>query len=211
MESESRLLVVTGEGVATGTPDHCIMRLVLITTADTPAAALDEVSDIANRTVATLREHGVGAPDIQTTNLAVHEGFDRSDKRIKTGHQAALELRVETLSIEQTAPLLSAVAEVAGDAFRVQGFHLAIRDRALLEETARREAMVDAAARAHQLAEAGGLTLGRILDVVEGDVPRRRGHGAFSARPMSGGGSIPVEPGEVVSTVVVTVAYAIED
>ena len=208
MDSETRVLVVTGKGVATGTPDHCVMRLVLITTADTPSEALADVADTANRAVVALLENGVGERDVQTTNLSVQEGFDRSDKRIKTGHQAALELTIKTPSIEQTAALLAAVAEVAGESFRVQGFRLAIRDRTALEESARREAMADASMRAHQLAEAGGLTLGRILELVEGDASRVDGPRAV---PMSRAASMPVEPGEVVTTVVVSVTYAIED
>ncbi len=210
MVSEPRVLVATGEGVATGSPDHCVMRLVLIKTANDPARALEEVADVANRTVATLREHGVTERDVQTSNLSVREDFDRLDKRTKTGHQAALELTVKTSSVEQTAPLLAAVAEAAGDSFSVQGFHLAIRDRLSLDESARRSAVADAAARAHQLAAAAAVTLGPIIEIAEGNVPRGRG-GAFSARPASVSTSMPVEPGEVTSTVVVMVTYAIED
>jgi uncharacterized protein len=208
MDTEARTLVVTGQGNAHGTPDRCVMRLVLIVNDMAVASALSEVAVIGNRAVSALRERGVSPRDVQTTNLSLQESYDRSDKRTKTGHQAALELSVNAPSIEQTGPLLAAVAEVAGDSFRVQGFHLAVADTEPLERIARRQAVDDATARAHQLSGAAGVSLGRILEITEGHVATGRG---FRAAALSGGASVPVEPGEVTSTVTVTVTYAIDD
>jgi uncharacterized protein YggE len=117
---------------------------------------------------------------------------------------------VKTRSVEEAGPVLASLSEVAGDSLQVHRMQLAVSEPVVLQVFARRDAVADATARAHQLAEAAGVSLGRILEISEGQVASG---GGFAPRGVSfaAAASMPVEPGEVTSTVAVTVTYAIED
>ncbi len=211
METEPRTLVVTGEGIAHGTPDRCFLHLALNVMADTAAKALDQVAGLAARAVQSLSGLGIEPKDVQTTNLSLNDFYDRDRQRV-TARVATYSLTVRTSSLEDAGPILAALTDVAGDSLQVHSLQLAVSDPEALEVSARRNAVLDASTRAQQLAEAAGVSLGHIVEITEGQVPRG-GLGlpvrsaAFAAMPAS---SMPVEAGEVASTVAVTVTYAIE-
>jgi uncharacterized protein YggE len=211
MDNEPRTLVVTGEGVAHGTPDRCLIHLALNVMADTAANALDQLADLAIRAVRDLRDSGVEPTDIQTTNLSLHDYRER--ERV-TARVASYSITVKTRSVEEAGPILATLSEVAGDSLQVHRLQLAVSDPEVLQISARKDAVLDATARAHQLAEAAGLSLGHILEISEGQHergPRAVRRSAAVGLSIGGAASIPIEAGEVTSTVAVTVTYAIED
>ena len=209
MDNEPRKLVVTGEGVAHGTPDRCLIHFALNVTADTAANALDQLAALATRSIQALHAAGIEPKDVQTTNLSLHDYHEREHVAARV---ASHQMTVKSRSVEEVGHLLASLSEVAGDSLQVHRMQLAVSDAETLQVSARREAVLDATARAQQLAEAAGVTLGRILEISEGQVAtaaRRVARGAagvsLAAVPM------PAEPGEVTSPVAVTVIYAIED
>jgi uncharacterized protein len=210
VDTEPRILAVTGEGIAHGTPDRCLLHLALSVMADTAADALDRVADLAALAVESIRELAIEPKDVQTTNLSLDDFYDQHQERV-TARVASYSLTVRTSSLKDTGPVLAALSEVAGDSLQVKRLQLVVSDPEALQESARQHAVVDAAKRAHQIAEVAGVHLGPIQEITEGEPPRRgrpvRAM-AFAASPVS---SIPVEAGEVMSTVAVTVTYAIED
>jgi uncharacterized protein YggE len=82
METEPRTLVVTGQGIAHGTPDRCLLHLALNVMADTAANALEQVADVAARVVQSVRELGIEPKDVQTTNLSLNAFYDREKERV---------------------------------------------------------------------------------------------------------------------------------
>ena len=210
METEPRTLVVTGEGTAHGTPDRCLLHLALNVMAESAANALDRVADLAARAVQSIRELGIEPRDVQTTNLSLNDFYDREKERV-TARVASYSLNVRTPSLEDTGPVLAALSSVAGDSLQVHRLQLVVSDPEALEASARRAGVVDASARAQQLTQAAGVSLGHILAITEGQGPR----GGRTVRSVGFAGSVassmPIEAGEVTSAVAVTVTYAIED
>jgi uncharacterized protein YggE len=206
-QTEPRTLVVTGFGTAHGTPDLCIIHLALNAMADTAASALDQVADLATRAVQVLRDRAVESSDIQTVNISLG---DFHEKQRVTARVASYSMAVKLRALEEAGPVLASLSEIAGDSLQVHRMQLAASDPEVLQTSARRDAVVDATGRAKQLAEAAGVTLGPILEI-------REGQAASDQRLMARGvsfaaaSSMPVEGGEVTSTVAVTVTYAIED
>ena len=213
MEPEPRTLVVTGEGVAHGTPNRCVVHLALNVMADTASDALDRLADLASRAVQAMLDQGLQRRDVQTSNLSLNDFFDREKQRV-TARVAGYSMTVRTRSVEEVGPVLAALSEVAGDLLQVQRLQLEVSDYEALRASARRDAVVDAAARARQLAEAAGVTLGRILEITEGQLPRGGRPVRFAAAMATSAGgaqAMPIEPGEVTSTIAVTVTYALAE
>ena len=104
-------------------------------------------------------------------------------------------------------PLLDAVT--AEGANRVNGVFFVLDDQAAALAEARRAAVADGRARAEFYAEAAGVTLGPLLQVVEG--------GGFSgpqplydARFGAEAASTPVAPGQVTVSASISMTFAIE-
>lgn len=207
METEPRTLVVTGQGTAHGIPDRCLIHLALNAMADTAASALDQVADLATRAIQALRDRGVEPNDIQTANISLG---DFHEKQRVTARVASYSLVIKIRSLEEAGPVLASLSGVAGDSLQVQRMQLAVSDPQVLQASARRDAVADATARANQLAEAAGVSLGPILEIREGQVASDQRFGARGVA-FAASSSMPLEPGEVTSTVAVTVTYSIED
>ena len=71
MAGEARLLVVTGEGSASGSPDRCDLWLGLEVAAASVGQAISDVLAVADAAVGALRSTGVEAEDAQTTDVRV--------------------------------------------------------------------------------------------------------------------------------------------
>jgi uncharacterized protein len=142
--------------------------------------------------------------------LSLNDFYDREQKRV-TARVATYPLTVRTPSLEDAGPVLATLSSVAAGSLQVQGLLLVVSDPEALKVSARRAAVLDAASRAQQLAEAAGVSLGPILEITEGQGSRGVRAVRASLMAASPASSMPVEAGEVTSTVAVTVTYAIED
>jgi uncharacterized protein YggE len=207
---DSGEIAVVGVGTATGTPDHCVVSLVLNVAADTSGEALAGVTRLASKVVAVLLAHEIPASNIQTTNLAVRDFHDSEKKRV-TARIASYGLTVYLDALAQAGPLLTALAEAAGDSLQVQGLGLQIGDPKPLMEAARRAAVADALDRARQLADAAGLTLGGIRSIEEGPgIPVNSGRRLMS-RTSGAIADLPLEGGTASVMVQVSVRMSIVD
>jgi uncharacterized protein YggE len=195
--------------VAYGIPDRCLVNLSLNVVADTASNALDQLADLATKAVEVLRGNGVESNDIQMTNLSLEDFHDRETKQV-TARVASYSMTVRTRSVEASAPILAWLSEVAGDSLRVHHIQLAISNPVELQVSARRDAVADAAARARQLAESAGVSLGRVLGISEGQVGGGRDYPMAVSMARSAA-TMPIEAGEAASAVAVTVTYEIGD
>lgn len=214
MPDEARL-VAAGVGSAAGTPDRCVLHAGLHVMAGTVADALHGCAELARRAVATLAEHGVGAPDVRTTDLAVRDFFDQAAQRV-TARVASYQLQVTIRDLGAVGDVLGALGDVAGDSLQVQAMRLALGDgdaEALADE-ARRRAVLDARRAAATMAGAAGVRLGAIVAVEAGPTSggTRPGVRHVATQPAGGrhpAAPVPVEPGETTVTSTVTLTYAI--
>lgn len=201
---------VAGIGRAEAAADRCILNLNLRASAESTGGALTALSEVVTRTIASLHEEGIAAGDIRTLNVTVDDRWDRSHERL-VGRSAAYRLRVVVPGLDQAGALLSKLAEVAGDYLNVEGIELTVRETDELARSARRAAVLDAQARAGELAAAAGVALGELLEIEEGATqgeggPRRGGLrlSAASAAPIP---PVPIESGPLSVTSVVILVY----
>jgi uncharacterized protein YggE len=202
-------LTVVGTGIATGTPDQCQLQIGLSVTTDDVAVALSTCAELASKAIVAIGEVDGAQCDVQTAGISVQDFFDKSQMRV-TAKAATYELRITVRALDGVGSILTALGAVAGDALAVRGFYLGVRDPEPLRREARRLAVEDARRRAVELSAAAGVRLGSLLALQDSagshaSPPGRVTTMAFAAAAPS----VPVEPGEVSASSVITMTYAI--
>lgn len=199
-------ITVSAEGRVDAVPDMATVSLGVVTRDDTAAAALDANSAAVAQVLATLSAAGIADRDLQTTGLSVNPDWDHSstgEGRIR-GYVASNQVTARVRDMAILGPVLDAA--VKDGANTLNGLSFALADPGPQLQEARARAVAEARARAEVLAQAAGVTLGRVLSITEGgggiDVPMP----AYRSAAME---AVPVAQGEVSSVVSVTVVWEI--
>ena len=204
---------VSGTGEVQAEPDIVTVSTGVEVSADSVAEARAGAAEAAAAVIAALRENGVEERDIRTINVFIYPVYDYRDETPRvTGYTVLNSVEVTVRDVEGVGELIDAVAVAGGDAVRFNGISFAHEDPVGLTRQARELAMADARAKAEQLAELNGVTLGEPLSIVEtswaaprvGSAPRAE----FAAADMAG---TSIQPGATGVTVTVQVVWAIEE
>ena len=165
-------LGVTGLGEVSVAPDMATLRIGVETRADSAAAAVEANNEAAQAIIATVKENGVAAEDIQTANFSVSPVYDETSfqrpqgPRI-IGYQATNQVVTRVRDIDRLPELLDAT--VGSGANRIDGLEFGLADDTATSDEARRLAVEDARRKAQVYAEAaGGVELGEIRSISEG-------------------------------------------
>lgn len=198
-----------GVGHVEVTPDRCLLQLALVERAQTSAAALTGVVERANRAIALLRDAHLGDGAVRTLDVTLHE--ERLPPAMEvTGHVAAYQLTVTVADVERAGGALSSLVAEVGDALRVNSLRLTVDDVEGARRLARRRAVADAQAKAAELADAAGVSLGEVVSIDEGAEGRPGApmleRGLAIAAPAA---AVPMEVGRLAVTSTVTVACSI--
>jgi uncharacterized protein YggE len=192
------VITVMGHGKVVGTPDVMTIRLGVQTGGETAQEALADNNQRAQNLVNVLKERGVQARDIQTSELSIYPTFDEKGLRI-TGYSAANIVTAKLRKIADAGPLIDAVAFAVGDAVRLQGISFSIDDTNDLIARARTDAVKKAMAQAKQLADGAGVELGDVRSIDETNDEEQRHlleeDLAFAADSAHRVASAPVEAG----------------
>ncbi len=192
-------------GTVTGTPDTVTVVLAVQTQAAAANAALSDNAAKASTVIDLLKDQGIAAEDIKTSNLNLHP--QRGPDGQITGYQVTNEVTATVHDISKAGPLIDAAAGAAGDAIRVQQTTFSIADDSDLRADARAEAVTQAETQAEQLAQAAGVDLGRVRSIAEAPLqsgpPQPLAHADRTA-------VTPVEPGSQDVTVTVDVVYDVD-
>jgi uncharacterized protein YggE len=161
-------IVVSGVGKVTGTPDTLSMSFGVRVVEDSVSDAVDGAAVSADAVIAALEGSGVATEDIQTTNYAIYPQYDwRNDRQILLGYEVTNTVTAKIRDIASAGTTIDAVAAAAGDDVTVSGVSFSIEDNEELLAAARQAAWDDAEAKAGQLAELGGVTLGAPVTISE--------------------------------------------
>jgi uncharacterized protein YggE len=203
-------ITVTGEGRASAAPDMATLSLGVTTQAEEAAAAMRANAEAMAAVLARLADLGIAEADLQTSSITLSPRWeppraDETEPRV-TGFVASNMLTVE---VRDLATLGGAIDAAVGDgANTLGGLVFGISDDRALREAARRAAVADAADKARVLAEAAGVRLGAVAEIVEGGI---MGGPMFARMDMAAAEAVPVAPGEVELQVTVTMTWEIGD
>ena len=202
-------VTVTGTGRASVTPDRFTFQVGV----QTVAATVDEAVTENNRRVATviaaLKKAGAQDKDIQTSQFSIYPQQDYQQGKLPRilGYQVSNNITVRSEKVGDAGRYLG-IAVNAG-VNTSSGINFEVSDPARGRDQGLRAAFEDARAKAALLARAAGRTLGRAIEITEGQRA-----GEMPPRPMTRGmvmeaqvaSDVPVESGtqEVGYTVTAT-------
>ena len=205
-------IIATGESMVTVAPDRALIEISADghakKAADAQRLAADAMSSVQN----ALKSAGVAADAIKTTGYSLTPEYDYVSGQQQFRDYVArnqIEVRVDDLS------KLSAVIDASGaaGAATVSGLKFDLKARATVEQTALKEAVADAMARAGSIAAGVNRTLGPIIRISEQRISEpvaMRYLTTAGAGGGRGGTPTPIEPGEINVRAQVTLTVAIK-
>jgi uncharacterized protein YggE len=204
-------VTVTGNGRAMVTPDRFTFQVGVQTVAPTVDDAVGENNRRVASVIAALKRAGARDQDIQTSQFSIYPQQRYEEGKLPTilGYQVNNTVTVRSDKINDAGRLLG-IAVGAG-VNTSSGINFEVSDPARGRDQGLRAAFDDARAKATLLAQAAGRTLGRAVEIVEGqrlgDVPPPRPM-ARMAMEAQVANDVPVESGtqELMYTVTVTFA-----
>lgn len=159
---------VTGSGEVTGTPDTLTVDLGVSVLGETVAEAAAQAAEKAEAMIAALEDNGVAEEDITTTNYSIWPEYDyRGNTERLVGYRVNNTVRAKVRDVESSGDVIDAAVAAGGDGAVVSSLQFSIEDNEALVEAARQAAWDDALAKATQLAELSGQTLGAAVTITE--------------------------------------------
>ena len=202
---------VSGMGEVTGAPDTVEIDLGVSVLGETVDEATATAAERGEALIAALTSNGVARDDITTTDYSIYPEYDysRSQERL-LGYRVNNTVRAKVRDMGSIGSVLDAASAAAGDEARVSGLRFSIEDNTELVSAAREAAWEDALAKATQLAELSGQTLGAATSITETvsmpPVPfPYEGDIAGAERAVT-----PIEPGTSAVTITLQVQFALE-
>jgi uncharacterized protein len=162
-------LQANGEGEVMVVPDIAIVTIGVVSRAPTAGDALAANSTDLQRVVDTVKAAGVDEKDIGTTGFSVtpvYQTVPRPPVDIPApiiGYTVENDVRVTIRALASSGAILDHVVQAGAN--RINGISFDIADRKSAENDAIKAAIADAKARAQLMADAAGVTLGRVLSV----------------------------------------------
>jgi uncharacterized protein YggE len=200
------MLVVSGIGTATGTPDVARVEVGVESRAQTAQAAADATNKKQAAIIAALKAKGIEAKDLQTTNynVSAERSNNPNEANPIIGYRAGTTVRVTVRQIDQVGAVLDAA--VGAGANQIYGITFGLNDSEPLLSQARDTAILNAKAKAEAMAKTAGIKLGKIINISESFA----GGPAPLAVDARAGSAAPIEVGETSVRAQVAVTYAIE-
>lgn len=202
-----RTIDVTGTGIVRGTPDVLDLVLGIEVRARSAAEALSRNSELLRKVLVRLRDANVAEDDTQTAELSVWP-VTNDDGTAVIAYSVSNTLDVTLRDLDTAGSVVDAVTQIAGDEIVVRGLSFSFEDNSRLVARARAEAVRQARVQAEQLAQAGDVTLGRLLSIEETSTPEGTPLPLADAKSTAEA-SAPIEPGTLGLSVEVHLRYEI--
>ena len=204
--TETRTVSVSGVGSAEADPDLALVRVAVVSEADTAEAARDTTASAVQSMRDALSTNDVPDESVRTTYYNLQPVYDYTDdRRDLVGYQASHGFEIE-IAPERAGEIIDLAVD--NGATRIDGvqFTLTQETRTELRDDAIRDAVADARADADSIAEAAGVTIVGLQSASTGTV----GFIPFEARGDTAESRTVIEPGPVTVSATVQVTYTIE-
>jgi len=202
---------VSGRGEVFGTPDTLTVSIGVSVSKPTVSEAVDIAAQRATNLIDSLLGLGVAEADVQTSNYSIYPEYEYAENQAPRiiAYRVDNTVNAKIRDLDRAGEVLDAATAAAGDEVRVNGVSFALEDNDSLLVDARAAAWGDAKAKAQQLAELAGVTLGAPLTISESvtnyPVPLYARADAFGAEEAT----TPIQAGQESVSVDLTVTFAI--
>ena len=201
---------VSGMGEVTGTPDTVEVGLGVSVLGETVDQAATTAAEKAQALIDALTSNGVAEEDITTTDYSIYPEYDYSTNEQRLiGYRVSNTVKAKIRDLDSTGAVLDAATVAGGDDVVVNGLSFSIEDNDELVAAAREAAWNDAMAKATQLAELSGQTLGEATTITETvsmpPIPIPYAAEAADDRALA----TPIEPGTSAVTITLQVQFGL--
>jgi uncharacterized protein len=211
-EPVNRTISVNGSGKAYLTPDIAYITIGVHTEGPVAAEAVAQNNANTQKVIAALKGAGIAEKDIQTTNFSISPQPVYDDQNKPTGKITYLvdnSVFVTVRDITKVGDVLDATVKAGANS--ISGIQFDVADKTAALSTARQAAVKDAQAKATELASAAGVTLGPVQTINEYSSPSGPMYDMRAPAPMAAqAASVPIQPGQMLITVEVSVVYGIQ-
>jgi uncharacterized protein YggE len=205
-------IAVTGEGEMAVKPDLAIVTLTVMREAPTASEALTDDNKAMADVIAALKAEGVRDRDLQTANLSISPRYantapQKPEEQAKiVAYQVANTLTVRVRAIGKVGTVIDKAVKLGVNEDGAIDF--ANDDPSAATTEARKRAVADAVKKAHTLAEAAHVKVGKVLQISEQSyaprpVPMR-------AKTFAAADAVPVAPGENNYRVTVSMTFELD-
>lgn len=209
-----RTITVVGEGKVKIKPDIARAQIGV----EVMKASVKEASDANKATLdavlAALKAQGIAEKDIQTSGFSIFAeryGPEGPLPENQTNYRVSNNVSVVIRDLDKVGATLDAAIEAGAN--NIFGIEFGLDNTDASESEARKGAVADAKAKAEELAELTGVTVGDVVSVSEviGNTGGYYNASNFAQldRAMGGGGGTPVSPGELELNLQLQVVYTI--
>jgi len=159
-------IAIAGEGKITAIPDIAEISLGIQTEKLTVAAAQKENTEKMNSIIAELKNMGVEAKDIQTTNYSIYPRYDWLDgKQLLRGYIVSQNVSIKIRDLEKVGTIVDKAGSLGAN--EVGSLSFTIDEPEQLRQEARIKALANAKEKAEALAKAAGVKLGKLVSFNE--------------------------------------------
>ena len=202
-------IAVGGRGRITGIPDTLQIQMGVTVSRRSVADAMQEAAELADALLAVLGEEGIAERDIQTREFSIFPEYDyQSGRERLTGYQVSNLFEVTVRDLDAAGSVIGAAAAAGGDAIRVHNVRFALEDDSALVQEARAAAWQDAIAKAQELADLAGVSLGPPLSITESFAPSSPSF-RYDEEYLSQALAAPIEPGGLTVNITIQVQFSI--
>jgi len=206
--SSAEGLTVHGHTEMKVKPDIAYVNIGVVTQARDSAQAVQDNAARATALLKALKQAGTADKDIQTQFYGVQPQYDyNSSPAVLTGYQVTNSVQVTVRDLTKVGQVIDKAAQAGGN--QVNGVTFDLADRTQAEGQALAMAVTEARAKANVMAQAAGVSLGRLLNLSEGTAATFQP--MMLERPMlmkaAAESSTPVSPQEITVTADVTAVY----
>jgi hypothetical protein len=205
---------VSGTGSVTVPPDIARIEIGVEITARTVAEARGQAADAMDAVMASLSDNGVDEADVKTRSFNIYPQYNYRDERAPeiVGFMVNNQVTVTIREIDDASTILDEAIEAGGDLVRVSGITFTVDEPDQFLDEARELAVADARSRAETLADAAGVSLGKVRTISESasSFPEQRFFLQEAAFDGAGGAASPISPGEQDLSVNVSVVFEVD-
>lgn len=206
-----RTISISGHGEVRAVPDVASISIGVTTQGATAREALDGNTKAMKALLDTLKQAGIDARDMATSNFSVGPRLDYGNNNGQppkvVGYDVNNMVTVTVRKIDDLGGLLDVAVSTGSNTINGISFSVTKPD-AMLDE-ARKAAVADARHKAEIYAAAGGFKLGDIITVSEGAAYQPPMPYMVKSARAEGAADVPIAQGEQALTVDVSITYQI--
>jgi uncharacterized protein YggE len=203
------VITVVGEGKVQVEPDTARINIGVEVLRPTVREATDANEELVAAVLEALRQAGIADEDMQTSGFSVYaERFGPNGPlpEEEVNYRVSNTVQVTVRALDTVGDVLDAAIEAGAN--NIYGIEFLLEERGAAESEARALAVADAQAKAAELAELNGVSVGNVVAISEiiGATPFF--NNAMMAQGMGGGG-VSIQPGQLDLTLQLQISYAL--